>query len=210
MDNNAAIDVCRKYIEAKNCSYLAKEDQVVYYSSDTGRLKDFKWHKMTLAQTHRIIQSMYSSKPFNINYLLQAFQELGKVYERGITSIDKTEEGLFNYYENSDQDILDRVLDSLVSNLLKNDYIAVLIRDLNTIFSNVKVDLDLYDEGYTTKLYAALEFRGFDVRVQSRRPRIDGVLTSCALFGSYKPKDVRYITLDNQQRIAEEVIKEFK
>ncbi len=209
MDNNAAIDVCRKYIEAKNCSYLAKEDQVVYYSSDTGRPKDFKWHKMTLAQTHRIIQSMYSSKPFSINYLLQAFQELGKVYERGVTSIDKTEEGLFNYYENSDQDILDRVLDSLVSNLLKNDYTALFIRDINIIFSIIKADLDLYD-GYTAKLYAALEFRGFDVRVQSRRPRIDGALTSCALFGSCKPKDVRFITPDNQQRIAKEVLKEFK
>lgn len=203
------IDACRNYITNKNCFYLAKEDLVVYYSSDTGRKQDAQWHKMTLAQTYRIISSMYF-KRFDSGSLLQAFQEEDRVYERGVSSRYKVAEGLFNYYENNDQDILDKVLDSLVSNLIKNDYTAVFIRDLNVIFTEIKVELDLYDEGYTAKLHAALEFKGFDVRVQSRRPRVGGVLTSCALFGSSKPKDIESITPENQKRMIKEVVKEFK
>lgn len=210
MEAGKVIDTCKKYIENKGCSYLAKEDQVVYYSSDTGRISDFKWHKMTLTQTHRIIQSIYSSEAFSITYLLRAFQELDRVYERGVSSNHQVSEGLFNYYENSDQNILDKVLHSLVSNLLKNDYKAVLLRDINCIFATINFELNLHDEGYSDKLYNAFEFAGFDVRVKSRRPRIDNQLTSCALHGLSKPKDVQHITPSNQKILAKEVIKEFK
>lgn len=208
--DDGAVDLCRKYIEEKKCSYLAKEDQVVYYSSDTGRVSDSKWHNMTLTQAHRIIQSMYSSDKFSIDKLLQAFQELGEVYERGVRSRHKVREGLFNYHEHSDNSIMDDVLTRMLEVLLSKDYFCIGMNNIHTLATHIIKKLDIPDDEYNDRKTNALERVGYDARTESRRPRINGKLISCAIYRGYKPTHLRKLTEPDFQDIAEKVIKEFK
>ena len=43
------VEACLNYIREKDCYYLAKEDIVVYYATDTGRPQDAKWQSLTMA-----------------------------------------------------------------------------------------------------------------------------------------------------------------
>lgn len=210
VDDDAAIDVCRNYIEEKKCSYLAKEDQVVYYSSDTGRVSDAKWHKMTLSQTHRIIQSMYTSYSFGADKLLQAFQELGEVYERGVKSRHKVRSGLFNYHERSNNNIMDDVLTRMLEILLSKDYFCVRMSSIHSLASEIIKRLDLPDHEFNDRKINALERVGYDARTESRRPRIGGALISCAIYRGYKPSDFKKITRIDFDHIIEKVVREFK
>lgn len=203
------IDVCRKYIESKNCFYLAKEDLVVYYSSDTGRKQDATWHKMTLAQTYRIISSIHF-KRFDSGFLLQAFQEEDRVYERGVSSAYPVVEGIFNYYEHCDEGMLGNVLYAVISELVKHNYRGVILRELHMLCADVISGIGISDLNYTDELNKALEKHGFELRVDSRRPRIGGHLIACALHVSCKPKDVSCIGSMDFDLIVDKVVKEFK
>lgn len=210
MDDDVAIDICRKYIDNKMCSYLAKEDQVVYFSSDTGRVSDAKWHKMTLSQTHRIIQSMHSSKAFGVDKLLTAFQEAGEVYERGVKTRHSVAEGLFNYQSKSGLDCLDEVLCSMLVLLLKHNYTCIKMTDLNRLASEVARELGMSDTGLNDKLITALESESFDPRTGSRRPRIGGHLIPCAVYRGAMPKDLRVVLPEDFASIKKILIKEYK
>jgi len=205
----SAIDACRMYIIKKNCFYLAKEDLVVYYSSDTGRKQDATWHKMTLQQTYRVISAIHF-KRFDSNFLLQAFQEEDRVFERGVSVAYPVVEGIFNYYAHCDEGMLGNVLYATISELNKYNYRGVVLKELHILCTDIISRIGISDENYTDELTKALDKHGFELRVDSRRPRIAGLLTACAMHVTCKPKDVCYIGSQDYDLIVNKVVKEFK
>mgnify|MGYP003668174398 FL=1 len=81
------IDKAIEYIEAKNANYLAKEGQVVFFTSDSGRKSDEVWVKHSMTETIRIIRATRLSTDCELreHHVLAAFQELGRVFEYGAT-----------------------------------------------------------------------------------------------------------------------------
>jgi hypothetical protein len=203
------IDACRKYIANKNCYYLAKEDLVVYYSSDTGRASDAKWHKMTLAQTYRIISSIHY-KTFDSGFLVQAFQEEGRVFERGVNSRHKVVEGLFNYQEHCTDALIDKLFYEAVSLLRQMGYTAITSKSLHDLFAGLLDRTGVDSENYADAFTKALEAHGFDLRNGSRRPRVNGVLVTAALLPSSTPSAIESVATHHHDTIIKKLMKEYE
>jgi hypothetical protein len=126
--NNSQLDIVVAWVEAKGASYLAAEDLVVYWASDTGKTKDYNWKKFTVEQTLRMIRAhnsvtrLFSSREM----LITAFQEVGEVYDYGCKSRDPVREGVFNFMNNKEIDLINRAARELASYLSREGYEAVL------------------------------------------------------------------------------------
>jgi hypothetical protein len=204
------VEACLKYIREKDCYYLAKEDIVVYYATDTGRPQDAKWQSLTMAQAYRVVRAIYASGSFDSAYMLQAFQEEGRVYEYGIKSKHKVRDGVFNYNEHGRESMLDEVLGSIARELINEHYMAFLMGDFHQVAGEILRELKLDDEGTREAKVNALEAEGYRVRADADRPRHFGQLVTCAVMSGYKPKDIRRINKLDEAKIINAVLKEFR
>lgn len=137
MDNNQ-LDKVVAWVEAKGASYLAAEDLVVYWASDTGKTKDYNWKKFTVEQALRMIRAHNSTVvidrssntlgkvPFSREMLITAFQEADEVYDYGCKSRDQVRVGVFNFMNNKEIDLNNRAARELASHLSREGHVAVL------------------------------------------------------------------------------------
>ena len=211
------VDACIAFIEAKNCFYLAKEGQIVYFASMTGREQDKDWIKLTVQEFMRII----SATKLDHNAMLmptdviQSFQELDRVYEFGMKSVYGTVDGVFNYSEMGGINILSAVCISLTDVLMSRDITAltsglalIMIRDV-LILVDPKVVWSMAEvKESMLKHFTGV---GYDYRAGSRRPLVNGAKQTALMMSGTKPKDVvDYARCVKINSIIEEVYRRVK
>jgi hypothetical protein len=212
------VDICIEYIKAKDASYLAKEGIIVYFASPTGREQDKDWQKFTLAETRRIITSTRLDE-VKLGTLLdgdivQAFQELDRVYEFGMTSQYGTAEGIFNYSEQGGINILAAVCMSATDVLMAHNMTAVTSGLVLVIVRDVMIKLGRSCEMTETKACVLKYFTGvgYVYRSGSKRPLIKGLKQNTLMMSGTKPRDVvDYETCrHNINNIVEEIHRRVK
>jgi hypothetical protein len=207
IDTQANVDACIEFIEAKNCYYLAKEGQIVYFASMTGREQDKDWIKLSVQEFMRIMSA--TKLPHDTVLMtadvIQAFQEADRVYEFGMSSQYGTADGIFNYSEQGGINILSAVCISLTDVLMARDVTAltsglalIMIRDvLAKVDSKVIWNIAEVKESML-KYFTGV---GYDYRAGSRRPLVNGTKQTVLMMSGTKPKDVvtymNYMNIDS-------------
>ena len=195
------IDLCAKYIEDKECSYLAKEGYIVNYMSFTGRKSDYLWHKHTISETLRIIKAMRltseQAKELKEHHLIAAFQELGKVYEFGVKTRHTTAEGIFNYSEHSEMSLGDEAMSLLVESLQMQGFTAIFMRDVIDVYIAIdaKLRLKLTSSEQRELMFKHFEAAGFVIKTGANRPQIDGKKQPAIMMAGTKPSEVVGLTI---------------
>jgi hypothetical protein len=203
IDTQANVDACIEFIEAKNCYYLAKEGQIVYFASMTGREQDKDWIKLSVQEFMRIMSATKLAHDAMLMTadVIQAFQESDRVYEFGMKSSYGTAEGVFNYSEMGGVNLISIVCMNTTDVLMSSGILALTNHLAQTIVMKVleKFDwkFDITDvseniEQYFTKV-------GFDLRNNSRRPLVDGRKQIVYMMSGTLPAQVR--TFDNVRDI---------
>lgn len=194
------IDLCIVYIEDKDCSYLAKEGQIVNYNSITGRKSDYMWHKMSITEVLRIIKAMRltaaQASELRDSHLITAFQELERVYEFGVKSRHATAKGLFNYTENSDMSLGDEAMSLLVECMQTQGMTAVLMNSVVNLFNaiNDKLKLNLTSTEQRDLMYKHFEGVGYIIKTGPHRPLIDRKKQPAIMMPNTKPAEVTNIS----------------
>tara|TARA_R110000744_G_scaffold208461_6_gene327164 strand:+ start:497 stop:1156 length:660 start_codon:yes stop_codon:yes gene_type:complete len=211
------IDMCSEYITGKDCHYLAKEGQIVYFASTTGRKSDFIWHKLTPTEFMRIIKAMHMSFAdaafLKEGHLIAAFQELGRVYEYGVKSRHLVKEGIFNYSTHSDSSLDDQIAIQMIASLERQGYVGLHLSDMVDLYDSVAKALDI---PVTSRVLMDLfrkhwEAAGWEVRTGSLRVLIGGRKVPVIIKQGYKPADVCFVNNPKVRNfIFKEVMRELK
>ena len=207
------VDSCIAYIEAKNASYLAKEGLIVYFASPTGREQDKDWQKLTLTEARRILAATKSVDATD-SELVQAFQELDRVYEFGMTSQYGTAEGIFNYSEQGGINMLTAVCMAATDVFMAQNMTAVTSGLAIGIVRDVMVKLGRGCEMVETKEAVLKYFTGvgYIYRSGSKRPLVNGLKQNTLMMSGTKPRDVvTYISSAyNPDDIVDEIYRRVK
>ena len=94
-DTYAVLDLVGEYITTYDLNYVAKENRIYSYESDTDSTYRAKWKSSTPIELRRILSTMKGLK-VSLDELIHVFQELGRVYERTADSEQETRSGVFN------------------------------------------------------------------------------------------------------------------
>lgn len=96
-------DLIGDWMDELNMFLLAKEGEVVYWSSVTGDVADLKWHRWTIAEVSRIAKVVVVPPQYmdycTSNSIYSAAQERGRAYIEGIRSRKRLTSMYFNYLE---------------------------------------------------------------------------------------------------------------
>ncbi len=96
-------DLIGDWMDENNMYLLAREGELVYWSSITGDKADYKWHRLTVPEAARIAKVMLvppQSMPHcTSDSVYTAAQERGRAYMEGIRSHKKVLPMYFNYTE---------------------------------------------------------------------------------------------------------------
>ena len=189
-------DKCCSYIEDKECSYLAKEGQIVYYASTTGRKADYIWHKLSITEVLRIIKAMRLSTPqakeLREHHLIAAFQELDKVYEFGVKTRHTTAVGIFNYSEHSSMSVGDEAMAMLVESLQMQGFTAILMNPIIELYNDIqnKLKLNLTTTECRELMFKHFEASGYVMKTGPYRPLINGKKQPAIMMPHTKPAEV--------------------
>jgi hypothetical protein len=211
------IDVCVEFIETKNAHYLAKEGQVVYFASLTGRNSDFTWHKMTPTEVLRVIKATRlnaeQSALIKIEHLVAAFQELGRVYEFGVKTRHKVAPEIFNYSEHSNESIGDGMMSILVDELQKHNLFALYMLEVIELFNLAKSRMLCTSIGSKESrelLFKHFEASGYEIRTGAKRVFIDNKKTPVIMKPGLKPSQVESLPLTVAEAILRKIRKELE
>jgi hypothetical protein len=208
------IDVCVSYIENKNANYLAKEGQVVYYTSLTGRKSDQVWIKHSMSETIRIIKStkLAAFKDLKEFHVLSAFQELDRVYEFAAKSRHEVSVGVFNYYEHSNRDMTTQIAIALTDAFIMRGFPALLGNDVLRLYHEVLKKLDSYNNTLAERdtLIHTLDVAGYDFRSKSKRVLVGGTKVSAFMTLYSTPSQIMHITSDISKQIVQQIYGELK
>ena len=191
------LDLCSQWIEERGAAYLAKEDEVVYYTSHTGRKSDFLWFKLTLAEAVRTIQATRLTVDSNLTKptLLTAFQEVERVFEFGAKSRHKMDSRIFNYLEEAKQDMGDIVMSTIVDELVSNNVVAAKLDDVYEltflICHKLEHNMNLTDARELARKHFPIA--GFEVRTGKYRPQVDGRKQPAVMLPHSRPRDIVHI-----------------
>lgn len=200
MKDGEILDLCCEWIEDKDAHYLAKEGKIVFFSSDTGRKQDYRWHTMSLAEVVRIIQAykMPHKKAHLLNqhHIVGASQETARVYEYAISSRHQSREGVFNYLEMAEMDLGDEVMAMLAQELVSQGFKALLLKPVENLFNSVQNKLDAGIGSREARVLLEKHFtaQGFELRIGSTRPLVDGKKVNAIMMPGSKPSEVISIT----------------
>lgn len=188
------IDSCKEYIEQKNASYLAKDGQVVFYASPTGRKSDYLWYSQSVTETLRIIRAtrLVSDVVLKDHHLISAFQELDKVYEFAVKSRHKVNAGIFNYSDHSESSIGDEAAALIVEEVQARGYLGLFLGEVIELLvlclAKLKVE---YSVGEVRELiYKYFESAGYVIKTGSTRPLIGGVKRPAIMKLGSKPRHI--------------------
>jgi len=97
------VDVVSEWAETNSAAFLAKENEVVWWSSITGEAEDYAWHRCSPTELARLIKVTKLSHEYmssiGTDVVITAFQECGRAYLEGIRTPKKVLPGYFNYLE---------------------------------------------------------------------------------------------------------------
>lgn len=205
------IDVCTAYIESKDCSYLAKEGQIVNYASVTGRKSDYIWHKLSIAEVLRIIRAMRltstQARKLTEHHLIAAFQELGRVYEFGVKSRHATVVGVFNYSEHSEMSVGDEAMSMLVEAMQIQGLTAVLMNPVVELYDGIqsKLKLNLGSKDCRDLMFKHFEAAGYVIKTGAHRPLIDGKKQPAIMMNNTKPSEVTGIASEQANKFIAKI-----
>jgi hypothetical protein len=189
------IDKAYEWVSSRNGAYLAKENVLVYYASITGRASDYKWHSLNLAEVVRIIKAstLTFDSTLNVNHVVAACQELGRVYEFGIKSNFDVVEGVFNYFKEADTDLKDSIMDLISTELYESGYGALYKEQVDEMYDGVLKHL----KGPRTTasmrnqlMYKYFDRYGYVMRLEKQRVRVNNKLVQAVMLVDKKPKDL--------------------
>jgi len=206
------IDACIGFIESKDAHYLAKEGQVVYFASLTGRVSDFTWHKMTPTEVLRVVKatrlSASQAAEIKSEHLIAAFQELGRVYEFGVKTRHKVSPEIFNYLEHSDESVGDGIMSIIVDELQRSNLLALYMAEVVDLFEAAKLAMksEVSSKEARELLFKHFESAGYEIRTGVQRVFIGGKKTPVIMKYGLKPSQVESIP----NTIFESIIKKIK
>jgi hypothetical protein len=208
------IDVCVSYIEDKNANYLAKEGQVVYYTSLTGRQSDQVWVKHSMSETIRIIKStkLAAFKDLKEFHVLSAFQELGRVYEFAAKSRHAVAEGVFNYYAHANIDMSAQIAVAMTEAFIMRGFIALLGNEVIELYYDILKKLDSYTNTIVERdtLMHVLDVAGYDYRSKSKRVMYKGAKVNAFMSLHSTPSQITQLTREISEQIIRQVHGELK
>lgn len=184
------IDIAVGWIEQRNAVYICKEDKVVYYEKE---VVGDEWCTLTLAQAVRVIKCSVDIAVTE-NHLMSAFQELGEVYERGLSSDIDLPNHIFNYKCMEGVDELDKLISQVIYTVSNLDcggaYLNCIHRLISkSIKSNVSINIRTRKK---LVLKNALE-RNMVVRSGKNRASIKGRKHSIVIRKGAEPSKLRII-----------------
>jgi len=205
------IDTCSAWLTARSAAYLCKEDQIVYYTSHTGRKTDFVWVRLSLPEAVRIIratlQEATSPRLVTNVHLITAAQELDRVYEFGIKSPYKVDSRLFNYLAEAEQDLGDVAMELLAAEILAANYVGVFHAEVKDVFLKICKMLVIPGNYKTASPLILKHFQalGYEVRTDKHRPQLEGKKQPCILFPQNFPRDVVHFSDAEKERLSHKV-----
>ena len=205
------IDLCRDWIDSRNGAYLAKENVIVYYTSHTGRVKDFAWVSLTLNEVVRIIATTQleasSASKLNQSHVITACQELDRVYEFGMKSTQELTPGIFNYVKESGQDVSDSIMDLLSSELQSLGYRALLYMEVKNLFIETAqlLKADFSYRGISDLMFKYFTILGYEVRVEAYRPLYEGKKQPAIMMPGALPREIVQLPEQTQTTIKRKI-----
>lgn len=203
------IDQACEYIEGKNAHYLAKEGQVVYFTSITGRKSDQVWVKHSMSETIRIIRATKLSTDLELreHHVLSAFQELGRVYEFGAKSRHSVAEGVFNYYTHSNTSLANQTAISLSDAMLMRGLVACKSSDVFDLYYKILSKLDSNEDKPQAKdnLLGVLCGAGYEYKYGSKRVLHLGKKVAVFMMPNTKPRQVVGLSKGMSAQIFDQV-----
>lgn len=197
---SALIDLASTWVSKKAAAYLAKENVIVYYASHTGRKSDYKWHKLSLSEVARIINTFHLTASAAIKVskddILVACQELDRVYEYGTQSSWTVAPEVFNYFAEADTTLGEQIMELIVEELKGASYYALLLSDVARLFDLLNVRLEAGVNAKTARDLLLKHFHnnGYVVRTGAQRVLISAKKVSVIIMAGAKPRDVVHLS----------------
>lgn len=210
------VDIASEWLVEKNASYLSKESKVVYYASMTGRKSDFKWYKLSLPETVRIISASLlpadSTLKLKPEHVLTAAQELERVYEMGVSSRFPVSGNVFNYLDEAETDLPSMVMLGLCRALLQLDYTAFRLPDLVSMYKDLNNRLQLgQNHSEISNLYwCHLPELGYEIRAKTHRVILQGRKQTVVMMPGLLPRHVVDIPDSVKQSVVKMLETSFK
>ena len=204
--NMKMVDLCVGWITERNAVYLAKEDLITYYTSDTGLASDYRWVKLSLAEAKRIIHVtlLDGVTQMDSSHLLRAFQEEARVYEYGVSTPRQTKPTIFNFMLNAETSMGDALGNMIAEELLASNYTAVKYMDVRYILAStaLRLGLDLSTKDMSHLLHKHMTNSGYVMRTGVNRPVVGGKKVSACMLPGTLPGQIVDIPSENARNIS--------
>lgn len=194
------IDKVSTWLEKKDANYLSKEGQIVYYASMTGRKSDYKWFRLSLPETVRVVSASEltsdTKSPLKASHVITACQELDRVFEMGIHSRHPTTPEIFNFMDRAHTDLATQIMQALARELYSSGYEAFRRVDMLDIYNklNTALDLGAAPKAVVDMYWTEFNNMGYEIRDKAHRVQLDGRKQCVFMLSGLKPKDVMVMT----------------
>jgi len=204
--NMKMVDLCVQWITERNAVYLAKEDIITYYTSDTGLKSDYRWVKLSMAEAKRIIHVtlLDGVVQMDSSHLLRALQEESRVYEYGVSTPRETKPTVFNYMLNSDTSMADTAAQMVAEEFLSSNFTAVYYTDVRSVLVQVggRLDLKLNTKDVSHLLHKHMANSGYVMRTGVNRPVVKGMKVSACMLPGTLPGQIVELGSDATRNMA--------
>lgn len=215
-EDDELIDACITWAAAKNASYLAKEDRVVFFESTTTRKSEEAWHKLSPLQVLRIIKTSkltYDQQSLlKAKHVIAAFQELGEVYDYGTKSNVKVVPNVYNYLEREDIPRDSQVMQSMAEELHARGYHSLFYADVIDIhrYSMDALGVNRVNsavrKAYVHKYFPPL---GYMLKIDNNRVLMNGKKKAVIMLSGKKPSSLAWMSEEDKQYIAHRASEKF-
>lgn len=210
------IDIVKSWIEDRDGAYLAKENQIVYYTSHSGRKSDFIWVSLSVPEVIRIITATLlnpaDSGALQHKHVLAAAQESDRVFEFGIRSQHETNRNVFNFTRQAHQDMGDLMMQTLAFEMEASGYRAFLYMEAKSIFFTIEEELKTRtpDRVVTSLMHKHFTAVGYQVRVEQHRPAHKGKKKPAIMMPGTRPRQIVELTDEMRGTVARKVVTALK
>jgi hypothetical protein len=210
------VDKVGEWLVKKDASYIACDGLIVFYSSLTGRLSDFRWYKLSLPEVVRVVNATELQAdtllPLKPEHVLTACQELERVYEMSCSSPHAVSDHIFNFLDHEHNDLAMQVMQALARTLFSKGYKAFRRVCMTDIYLKLNVALSL---GASPNKIADLYWpvftaQGYEIRSRENRVQLEGRKQAVIMLGGLLPRHVEYIPEAEKDAIYYDIYNAFK
>lgn len=216
MKDDALIDLAKGWIEERDGAYLAKENQIVYYTSHSGRKSDFVWVSLTVPEVIRIITATLlnpaDSGALQHKHVLAAAQESDRVFEFGIRSQHESKKTVFNYTRQAHQDMGDLMMQTLAFEMDASGYRAFLYMEAKSVYFAIEEEMKTRtpDRVVTSLMHKHFTAVGYVVRVEQHRPEHKGKKKPAIMMPGTRPRQIVELTDEMKATVVRKVVTALK